>query len=117
MKARASSRTASRLASRATRATISQTATNELLQGLQQSNPRLSRPGNYDRGTIGGRQALHTALSNISDATGGQEVIDVYTTQLSDGSLYYAIGVAPREEWSTYSGVFRKVIGSIQFAR
>ena len=93
------------------------TATNELLQSLQQGNPRLSRPGNYDRGTIGGRQALHTTLSNISDVTGGQEVVDVYTTQLSDGSLYYAIGVAPREEWSTYSGVFRKVIGSIQFAR
>jgi hypothetical protein len=70
------------------------TATNELLQSLQQANPRLSRPGNYDRGTIGGRQALHTTLSNISDVTGGQEVIDVYTTQLSDGSLYYAIGVA-----------------------
>jgi len=93
------------------------TATNELIQGLQQSNPRLSRPGNYERGSMGGRQALHTALSNISDVTGGQEVVDIYTTLLSDGSLFYAIGVAPRDEYSNYGGHFRKVVSSIQFAR
>jgi len=93
------------------------TATNELIQSLQQGNPRLSRPGNYDRGSIGGRDALHTTLSNISDVTGGQEVVDVYTTTLSDGSLFYGIGVAPREEWNNYGGVFRKVVNSIRFAR
>ena len=93
------------------------TATNELIQSLQQGNPRLSRPGNYDRGSIGGRDALHTTLSNISDVTGGQEVVDVYTTTLADGSLFYGIGVAPREEWNNYGGVFRKVVNSIRFAR
>jgi beta-barrel assembly-enhancing protease len=93
------------------------TSTDELIQSLQQSNPRLSRPGSYDRGTIGGRQAIHTVLSNVSDATGGQEVVEVYTTQLADGSLFYALGVAPREEYNAYSNVFRKVVSSIQFAR
>jgi hypothetical protein len=93
------------------------TATNELIQSLQQGNPRLSRPGNYDRGSISGRDALHTTLSNISDVTGGQEVVDVYTTTLSDGTLFYGIGVAPREEWNNYGGVFRKVVNSIRFAR
>jgi hypothetical protein len=94
-----------------------QTATTELLEGLRQSNPRLSSPGNYERTTMGGRQALHTVLSNISDATGGQEVIDLYTTQLSDGSLFYAIGVAPRDEYNSYSPVFRNVVRSIQLAK
>ena len=94
-----------------------QTATTELLEGLRQSNPRLSSPGNYERATMGGRQALHTVLSNVSDATGGQEVIDVYTTQLGDGSLFYVIGVAPREEFNTYSPVFRNVVRSIQLAK
>jgi len=93
------------------------TATNELLESLRQGNPRLTRPSNYDRGTIGGRQGLRTVLSNVSDATGGQEVIEVYTTQLGDGSLFYALGVAPREEYNTYANVFRNVIRSIQFAR
>ena len=94
-----------------------QTATTELIQSLRQSNPRLSNPGNYDRGSLGGRPALHTVLSNVSDATGGQEVIDMYTALLSDGSLFYVIGVAPREEFNAYSPVFRKVVGSIQLAR
>ena len=93
------------------------TATNELVEGLRQSNPRLSRPSGYDRGTIGGRQGLRTVLSNVSDATGTQEVIELYTTQLGDGSLFYAIGVAPREEYNAYANVFRNVIRSIQFAR
>ena len=93
------------------------TATNELIQSLQQGNPRLSRPSGYDRATIGGRQGLRTVLSNVSDATGGQEVIEVYTTQLGDGSLFYALGVAPREEYNGYSNVFRNVIRSIQFSR
>jgi hypothetical protein len=56
-------------------------------------------------------------LSNVSDATGGQEVIDLYTTLLSDGSLFYLLGVAPREQFNAYSPVFRKVVGSIQIAR
>jgi beta-barrel assembly-enhancing protease len=94
-----------------------QTATNELIQGLRQGNPRLSNPGNYERGSIGGRQAMHTALSNISDATGGQEVVDLYTALLSDGSLFYVIGVAPRDEYNAYSPVFRNVARSIQLAK
>jgi hypothetical protein len=94
-----------------------QTATNELLQSLRQGNPRLSSPGNYDRGSLGGRQALHTLLSNVSDATGGQEVIDVYTALLSDGSLFYVLGVAPREEYNVYANVFRGVVRSVQLAK
>jgi beta-barrel assembly-enhancing protease len=94
-----------------------QTATNELLQSLRQSNPRLSSPGNYERGSLGGRQALHTVLSNVSDATGGQEVIDAYTALLSDGSLFYVLGVAPREDYNSYANVFRNVVRSIQLAK
>jgi beta-barrel assembly-enhancing protease len=93
------------------------TATDELLQSLRQGNPRLSTPGNYESATMGGRQGLHTVLSNISDATGGQEVIDVTTALLSDGSLFYTLGVAPRDEYNSYANVFRTVVRSIQFAK
>jgi beta-barrel assembly-enhancing protease len=94
-----------------------QTATDELLQGLRQGNPRLSTPTGYDRATVGGRQGLHAVLSNVSDATGGQEVIDVSTALLSDGSLFYVLGVAPREEYNTYTPAFRNVVRSIQLAK
>jgi hypothetical protein len=93
------------------------TATSQLLQSLQQSNPRLTAQSNAERGSIGGRQALHTVASNVSDATGGQEVIDVYTTQLKDGSLFYVLGVSPREDFNRYSTVFRDIVRSIQFTR
>ena len=94
-----------------------ETATDELIQGLRQTNPRLSGASGYQRASIGGRQGLHTVLSNVSDATGGQEVIDVYTTALDDGSLFYALGVAPRDQYDSYANVFSKVVRSIQFAR
>jgi hypothetical protein len=94
-----------------------QTATSELLDSLRQSNPRLTPQQGFDRATIGGRQGLHTLASNVSEATGGQEVIDIYTTQMSDGSLFYVFGVAPREDYNLYANAFRNVVRSIQFGR
>jgi len=94
-----------------------QTATDELLDSLRQSNPRLTYSRDYDRGSIGGRQGIHTRATNVSDLTGGQEVIDVYTTQLQDGSLFYVLGVAPREDYNAYSSAFRNVVQSIRFTR
>ena len=39
----------------------------------------------------------------------------MFTTQLRDGSLFYVIGVAPRDETNIYSDVFRRVAGSVRF--
>jgi beta-barrel assembly-enhancing protease len=91
-----------------------QTATDELVATFARTNPNLSRPSSYDRMRIGGRQALHTALSNGSNTTGQQERIAVFTMLLSDGNLFYALGVVPRDRFSEYDGVFRRVIGSIE---
>ena len=92
-------------------------ATNELIASFAQSNPRLARAGNTQRGTIGGRTALRSMLANVSEATGGRERIALYTTQMRDGSLFYLIGVSPEEEFGTYQNVINKVASSIQFAR
>ena len=94
-----------------------QTATEDLIQSLQQSNPRLSRPSGYDRASIGGMEGAHTSLSNVSDVTGGEERIDVYTALLRDGTLFYMLGVAPSEEYGNYEPAFRKIARSIQFVR
>jgi hypothetical protein len=93
------------------------TATDELLQSLSQSNPRLSRPSRYDRGSIGGLDGAHAVLSNVSDVTGGEERVDVYTALMRDGTLFYVLGVAPRAEAGTYDQAFRKIVRSIQFTR
>jgi beta-barrel assembly-enhancing protease len=93
------------------------TATDELLQSLRQGNPQLSRPDGYEPASIDGRQALHAVLSNVSDVNGAPEVIEVYTTRLSDGTLFYALAVAPRDQYAGYSRAFANVAASIQFTR
>ena len=89
------------------------TATDELLASLAQSNPGLSRPSGYDRVNIGGRQGLRAVMSNTSSA-GQPENIVVFTSQLRDGSLFYAVAVAPREDFAAYGRIFDRVITSIQ---
>jgi hypothetical protein len=90
-----------------------QTATNELIGSLEEANPGLSRPSGYDRVTIGGRQGLRAVMSNTS-STGQPENIVAFTSQLRDGSLFYAVAVAPRGEFQAYGKVFDRVISSIQ---
>jgi hypothetical protein len=90
-----------------------QTATNELLASLGQGNPGLSRPSRYDRVNVGGRQGLRAVLSNTSSA-GEPENIVIFTSQLRDGALFYAVAVAPRSDFPSYSRIFDRVISSIQ---
>ena len=94
-----------------------QTATNELVQSLTQSNPRMGRNSGYGRGTIGRRQGLRTVLSNQNDVTGRPERVALYTMLLDDGTLFYMIGVAPDNEFNSYDQVFNRVAGSVQFVR
>jgi Zn-dependent protease with chaperone function len=94
-----------------------QTATDELLQSLAQSNPRLRQSSGYSRVSIGDRAGVTTTLDNVSDATGRNERINVFTTLMQDGTLFYLIGVAPDNEFSSYEPVFHKVASSVQFAR
>jgi Zn-dependent protease with chaperone function len=89
-------------------------ATDELIDGLGQNNRRLRQSGSYSNVTFAGRRGLATVLSNVSDVTGGQERIALYTTQLNDGSLFYVVGVAPATEFSEYQQVFNRSVRSIQ---
>src|SRR5262245_6890070 len=91
-----------------------QTATDELVDSLSQGNPALRRQSGPSNVTFAGRRGLRTILSNRNDATGQDETITAYTTQLPNGNLLYAIGVAPNGEYSSYRGVFDRVAGSVQ---
>jgi hypothetical protein len=91
-----------------------QQQTNQLLQGFAQNNPNLRRQGGYSRTSIGGRQGLMTTLSNVSEATGQTEAVNVSTVQLTDGSLLFMIGVAPADEARTYLNTFGRVRQSVQ---
>src|SRR5262245_6915084 len=92
-----------------------ETATDELVQSLAQSNPQMRRSRGYDRDTLGGRDGLHATLSNQNDATGRTERIALYTTMLDDGTLFYLLGVAPDDEYGNYASVFNRIADSLQF--
>lgn len=94
-----------------------QTATDELINSLRQSNPDMSRPAAYRNASIDRAQALQTSVTNISEVTGRPEVIHLWTTLLGNGNLFYVIGVAPQDEARDYDGVFQKVVSSIRFAQ
>ena len=62
-------------------------------------------------------QGIAVQLRNQSDATGGDEVVSVYTTLLPDDTLLYGIGVAPQEEWRRYGPVFDRVVGTARVSQ
>ncbi len=93
-----------------------QTATDELIGSLSRGNPDLRRSSNSARTSIGNRNGLRTLLSNTSEATGRPETIALFTALLRDGSLFYVIGVAPRDVYNDYDSTFRRVVSSIQIS-
>jgi hypothetical protein len=94
-----------------------QRATDELIDALAESNPRLRRESGYRQRSVAGRNGLQTVLRNVSDVTRQEETIQLVTTLLSDGSLVYAVGVAPNNEYSAYQPHFQRVIQSLRLSR
>ena len=90
------------------------TGTNELVRALAQSNPQLRQSGGYTNITVAGRAGLATVLTNVSDVTREQERIALYTTRLSDGSLFFVVGVAPAQEFNSYRPIFNRSVQSLQ---
>jgi hypothetical protein len=85
---------------------------NALLQDA--GNSYLRQSSDYYNISIDGRSGLQTTLSGRSPITGQTEIVNIYTTQLSDGNLMYIAAVSPQSESSRYSRAFSQIIGSIQ---
>ncbi len=90
-------------------------ATDQLVDDLRHSNPRMSIIRRHERIRIGGDRGLSTYLSNDSPA-GGRE-IDWLVTVLRPEGLVYFVGVAPEPDFDEYESVFQSMIGSVRFPR
>jgi Zn-dependent protease with chaperone function len=88
-------------------------ATNTWLNAVAQANPDLRTTGPQQSTQISGRAALVTPLVNPSPL-GGQERIVVYTTFLTDGSLFYYLSVVPEKDAGTFEASFQKIASSIR---
>jgi hypothetical protein len=91
-----------------------ETATDELVDSFVRANPRMGRPSRYEHISISGRDGIRTTLSNTNEATHQPETIEVVTTEIGNGDLLYALGVAPDSAFNSYRTVFDRVVGSIE---
>jgi Zn-dependent protease with chaperone function len=93
-----------------------QQATQDYVNGLMQGegNNYLRQSTNFTRTTLGGRNAYATTLTGRSPLTNRNEVVNVVTTQLRNGSLFYVVAVAPENESSNYNYAFSNMLRSIR---
>lgn len=89
-----------------------QRATNELINGLLQGNSNM-RSRSKRQTTLAQHNAYYSSFTNFSEATGEQEIIEVYTMMLRDGELFYVITVVPESEYRDYQPTFQRILGSL----
>jgi Zn-dependent protease with chaperone function len=88
-------------------------ATTAFTNALARANPELRRLGEQQVARLSQRSALVTGLANRS-AVGADEHIDLYTTFLADGNLFYYLAVAPASEADRYAPAFDRIARSIR---
>ena len=89
-------------------------ATNQVIQDLQKSNPsmKITRQGEHVR--LNGQPGLSAYLRNVSPA-GGQET-DWLVTVLRPDALVYFVCVAPQSAYDNYDKTFSSILDSLRFA-
>ncbi|HYB96730.1 MAG TPA: M48 family metallopeptidase [Vicinamibacterales bacterium] len=88
-------------------------ATQTLVEGFLRSNDGMRLAGGPEQFSLSGRRAIVTPLIGRS-ALGGGERVDVHTTMLSNGDLFYVLTVVPEREVGYYSQAFDRVIRSVR---
>ena len=90
-------------------------ATQTLINGFIRSNEGMQLAGRQQDGRLSNRAAIRTPLIGQS-ALGGRERVDVYTTLLRDGTLFYVLTVVPEREEGNYGAAFDRVVQSVRLA-
>jgi Zn-dependent protease with chaperone function len=93
-----------------------QRATQEVVQGLVQSNNYLRQATGYQRTTVDGRDALATTLTGRSPITGQSERVTVITTTLGGNQVFYMAAVTPQTEYATYQRTFNDILRSLRLS-
>ena len=88
-------------------------ATQTLVDGFLRSNPEMRIVGQQRQMTLSGRTAIVTPLVGRS-ALGGTERVDLQTTILADGNLFYFLTVVPDSDYDVYAATFQRIAQSIR---
>jgi beta-barrel assembly-enhancing protease len=89
------------------------TATQQLISGLQQSNPNMKVTRQSSRVRLNNLPALSTYLSNDSPV-GGTETDWIITVVRPEGLVYF-VCTAPQVEYSNYDKTFGNILDSVRF--
>jgi len=92
-------------------------ATDQLISSLGQGNSNLRPAGSYRRESVGGHEGLSITLSNVSEATGRNEVINLVTAMLGNGEVFYLVAVAPESEFPSYQRTFQYIMRNVELSR
>ena len=88
-------------------------ATQSLIDGFVQGNSGMRVAARQEAFRLSGRNAIVTPLEGRS-ALGGVERVEVHTTLLANGDLFYLLTVAPERELGTYGPAFDRVVSSVR---
>ena len=88
-------------------------ATQTLIDGFVRGNDGMRIGGREEYSRLSGRESIVTPLEGRS-ALGGVERVDVHTTMLSNGDIFYLLTVAPDREAGSYGEAFDRVVRSVR---
>lgn len=88
-------------------------ATQTLIDSFVRGNDGMRVAGREENFNLSGRNAIVTPLEGRS-ALGGVERVDVHTTMLNNGDLFYLLTVVPEREVGTYGQAFDRVVRSVR---
>jgi predicted Zn-dependent protease len=89
-------------------------ATDQLLNNLQRNNSAMHFTRRHEAIRVGGQSGYLAEASNDSPA-GGRETDWIVTTIAPNGKVYYFVGVAPQNDYSTYNLSFQDIIDTVRF--
>lgn len=98
-----------------TRARNAQQATEEFINNLKQGTNLRAR-GGYKPVDIDGRTGQLITFDNTNEATGRAEIVNIVTTQLQNGQLFYMIAVSPTDEYQNYQNTFARILRSVRLS-
>ena len=85
----------------------------DVIDGFVRGNDGMRVAGREEYFQLSGRKAIVTPLEGRS-ALGGVERVDVHTTLLSNGDLFYVLTVVPERELGTYGPAFDRVVRTVR---
>lgn len=90
-------------------------ATNDLTAQIIRSNPNLTiSPGSQRTDTVSGAAALSLVLSGRSDVTEREERVTLFTRELPDNDVIYALFIAPGQDHGEMTRTFEHMMSTLE---